>query len=81
MLNHSLKPVIEHLVGRQGQPRGAQVHADPSQTSLKGWQWRQGCLTGDPCLPEAFQGSAAFFLPFCVISQLRHLGLSSRAAA
>jgi len=41
--------VIEHLVGRQGQPRGAQVHAmelsdrkpgsTPFQTSFKGWQW------------------------------------------
>ena len=25
--NSWLEPVIEHLVGRQGQPRGAQVHA------------------------------------------------------
>ena len=49
-----LEPVIEHLVGRQSQPRGAQVHAmqcnapewlegvqpgsTPSQTSFKGWQ-------------------------------------------
>jgi len=45
--------VIEHLVGRQGQPKGAQVHAvymsdqkgwsqDPplSQNSFKGWQWK-----------------------------------------
>ena len=63
-----LEAVIEHLVGRQGQRRGAQVHANSSQTSWKGWQWRRGCLTGDPCLPEAFQGSAAFFLSFCVHS-------------
>ena len=43
-----LEPVIEHLVGGQGQPRGAQVHAvlpqepgsTPSQTLFKGWQWR-----------------------------------------
>ena len=63
-----LEAVIEHLVGRQGQPLGAQVHANTSHTSLKGWQWRQGCLSGDPCLPEAFQGSAAFFLSFCVHS-------------
>ena len=43
-----LETVIEHLVGRQGQPRGAQVHAmllsdevlepgsTPSQPSFKG---------------------------------------------
>ena len=56
--------LIEHLVGRQIQPRGAQVHAmylrgvepgsTPSQTSFKGWQWRCGYLGGDPCLPEVF---------------------------
>jgi len=59
--------VIGHPVGRQGQPGGAQAHAmdlsdqkgvEPgstlSQTSFKGWQWKQGCLTGDPCIPEAF---------------------------
>jgi len=47
------EPVIEHLVGRQGQPKGAQVHAvylsdqkgwsqapPLSQTSFKGWQWK-----------------------------------------
>ena len=43
--------VIEHLVGRQSQPRGAQVQPErlepgptPSQTSFKGWQWRWGYL-------------------------------------
>jgi len=54
-----LEPVIEHLVGRQDQPRGAQVHVmqcnarvmegvEPgstlSQTSFKDWQWRGGVL-------------------------------------
>ena len=46
------EPVIEHLVGRRGQPRGAQLHAvclndqkgwsqdPPHQASFKGWQWR-----------------------------------------
>ena len=51
--------LIEHLMGRQGQLRGAQVHAmepgsTPSQTSFKGWQWRQGYLGGDLCISEAF---------------------------
>jgi len=44
--------VIEHLEGRQGQPRGAQVHAvypsdgragartHPFQSSFKCWWWR-----------------------------------------
>jgi len=26
----------------------------PSQTSFKGWQWRQGDFVGAPCMPEAF---------------------------
>ena len=47
-----LEAVMKHLVGRQGQPNGAQVHPmhlgdrkgwsqDPplSQPSFKGWQW------------------------------------------
>jgi len=39
-----LEPVIEHLVGRQGQPRGAQVHA----MYLSDWKgWSQ-----DPLLPR-----------------------------
>jgi len=56
--------VTEHLVGRQDQPRGAQVHAVqvegveprsiPFQISFKGWQWRQRYLTGHFCIPEAF---------------------------
>jgi len=59
--------VIEHLVGRQGQPRGAQVYAmqlsgqkgwsqdpPPPRPSFKGWQGRQRYLVGDPCLPEVF---------------------------
>jgi len=61
------EPVIEQLVGRQGQPMGAQVHAVylsdrkgwsqdplPSQTSFKGWHWRQKDLAGNPCMLEAF---------------------------
>ena len=39
-----LEPVIEHLVGRQGQPRGAQVHAvQPNDQK----EWSQ-----DPPLPK-----------------------------
>jgi len=62
-----LERVIEHLLGWWEHPRGAQVHAvllrdwkgwsqdpPPSQTSFKGWQWRQGYLVEDPCLPEFF---------------------------
>jgi len=56
-----LEPVIEHLAGRQGQLMGAQVHAvhlsdlkGCSHVSCEGWQWRQGYLAGDPCIPEAF---------------------------
>ena len=39
-----LKAVIEHLVGRQGQARGAQVHA----TDLNDWK----CWSQDPSLPR-----------------------------
>jgi len=30
------EPVIEHLMGRQGQPRGAQVHVMPMMTGRGG---------------------------------------------
>ena len=50
MLNHSLKPVIEHLVGRQSQPRGTQVHANALHcmhlSDQKGW-------SQDPPLPRS----------------------------
>ena len=39
-----LEAVIEHLVGRQGQPRGAQLHAMP----LSDWKGR----SQDPPLPR-----------------------------
>jgi len=39
-----LEPVIEHLVGRQGQPRGVQVHAT-HLSDQKGW-------SQDPPLPR-----------------------------
>jgi len=60
--------VIEHLVGRQGQPRGAQVHAMPL-SDQKGWSQdpplprphlRVGSggkgVIGDLCLLGAFYG-------------------------
>jgi len=59
--------VIEHLVGRQGQPNGAQVHAmylsdwegwrlDPSlpRPHLRFGSGDEGISSGDPCVPEAF---------------------------
>ena len=61
------EPVIEHLVGRQGQPRGAQVYAMCLSDS-KGWSQDpplprphlrvgsggKGCFAGGPCVPEVF---------------------------
>jgi len=41
-----LEPKIEHLVGRQGQPRGAQVHA-VHLSDRKGW-------SQDPSLPRPY---------------------------
>ena len=78
MLIHSLK-LIEHLVGRQGQRRGAQLHAMPP-SDWKGWSL-------DPPLPRPHlragsrgeevlleipaylwpaNGKQIFFLCFCV---------------
>jgi len=60
--------VIEHLIGRQGQPREAQVQA-MHLSDWQGWshdppsprphirvgQGKEGrSLSGDPCVPEAF---------------------------
>lgn len=64
---YQLAPLMEQLVGRQAQPRGAQVHAmypsdeevepgsSPCQTSFKGWQQSGGDLAGDPSVAETFQ--------------------------
>ena len=73
------EPVIEHLVGRQAKTRGDQLHAmhlsdckgvepgsTPSQTSFKGWQWRQGNPAGGSCLPDPSKGKQFFFLCFCI---------------
>ena len=38
-----------------------------SQTLFKGWQWRQGYLFGDPCVPEVWRWVASF-LYFCAHS-------------
>jgi len=62
-----LEAVMERLVGRQGQPREAQMRAmygvmegvepgsTPFQPAFKGWQWKKGHLAGDSCMPVAFQ--------------------------
>jgi len=71
------EPVIEHLVGRQGQPRGAQVQAmhlcdlcegvepgsTPPQTSFKGRQWQSLPNGGlsKVCAFSAFVSVAAAF--------------------
>lgn len=59
---------MEYLVGRQGQPTGAQVLAmymsdgraavkiHPFQHLAKGGQWRKRYFAGDSCLSEAFLG-------------------------
>ena len=73
------EPVIEHLVGRQGQPRGAQVHAMHWVTGRGGARIHlfpelfkglakemRTSFVGDPCIPEAFQRQAALFLCFCI---------------
>jgi len=43
MPKSGLELVIEHLVGRQGQPRGAQVHA-MLLSDEKGWSQDQALL-------------------------------------
>jgi len=79
-----LEPVIEHLVGRQGQPRGAQVHAvhlsdrkgwsqDPPLSRLHCWQWRQGHLAGRSLPIWGLPGVSKFFYLF-LRSQLLHFG-------
>mgnify|MGYP001858796106 CR=1 FL=1 len=35
--------------------RAGEPESTPSQTSFKGWQWRQSYLAGCPYLPKAFQ--------------------------
>ena len=74
-----LEPVIEHLVGRQGQPRAAQLHAmhlsdqrgwsqdpPPPRPHLRVGSGGEG-ISGDLCMPEAFQKKkAASFSYFCI---------------
>lgn len=69
--------MIEHLVGRQGQPRGARckqftwmtargiagIHPIPDLIWGLAVEMRES-LTGDPCLPEAFWRYVEFFLCF-----------------
>ena len=70
-----LELVIEHLVGRQGQPRGPQVHA-VYLNDKKGW-------SQEPPLPRPhlrFLMKERFFSLF-LCPWLLHLGISSFAAA
>ena len=85
--------MTEHLVGRQDQLRGAQVHA-MHLSDQKGWSQDpplprphvrvgsggEGISSGDPYLPGAFQRYVAFF-PSFLCPWLPHLGLSLFAEA
>jgi len=51
-----------------------------SQPSFKDWQWRQGDLIGDPCMPEALHRHAVL-LPLFLHPWLLYLALFSFAAA
>lgn len=79
------EPVIEQLVGRQGEPRVAQVHA----MLLKDWKgWIQDSplprpysrvdsggkgISGDPCLPfQGFLRVSRFFFSLFLCPQLLH---------
>ena len=91
-----LEAVIEHLVGRQGQPRGAQVHAmylgdckgrsqDPPfpRPHLSVGSGGEDVSSGAPCIPEDFMGLlkvSSFFLLFLCLLLL-YLSRSSTATA
>jgi len=88
-----LEAVIEHLVGRQGQPRGAQVYAmqlsaqkrwsqDPPLPSphLKVGSGGEGISLGIPACVRPSKGKQIFH-PSFLYPWLLHLGLSSFAAA
>ena len=87
---------IEHLVGRQDQPRGAQAQA-MHLSDRKGWRQDpplprphlrvgsggKGISSGDPSLPEDLTGLlrvSSFFLLFLCLL-LSHLSRSLLAAA
>lgn len=87
------EPVIEQLVGRQGEPRVAQVHA----MLLKDWKgWIQDSplprphsrvdsggkgISGDPCLPfQGFLRVSRFFF-FVSVPTAAALSVSSLAAS
>ena len=71
-----LDAVMEHLVGRQGQPRGAQVYAmclsDGSQdpplprSHLRVGSGGEGVLLEIPAYLRPSEGKQLFFLCFCV---------------
>jgi len=91
-----LEPVIEHLVGRQGQPKGAQVqvmylsdHKEWSQDSplSRSHLWvgsgGKGIFSGDPCLFEeliSFPKVSSFFILFLCLL-LSHVSGSSLTVA
>jgi len=87
-----LEMVIEHLVGRQGQPRGAQVHA-MQPNDQKGWSQnpplpqphlRAGSGGGGLLLAvSVYLGSlkVSSFFPLCLCLQLLHLSKFSLAEA
>ena len=72
-----LEAVIEHLVGRQGQPKGAQVHAvhmieykgcpPLPRPHLRVGSGDERILYGDPCLPKGLTGLSkiSISLYFC----------------
>jgi len=71
-----VKPVTEHLVGREGRPSEWTEGTEGSTLSptwFKGCQWRQVYLSGDPCIPEAFWGytsSFPIFVPTVAFEQI-----------
>jgi len=74
-----LEPVMEHLVGREGQPREAQVHA-MNLSDQKGWSQDlplpsphlrlgsggEGISLEIPTCLRALKGKQIFFLHFCI---------------
>ena len=75
------EPVIEHLVGRQGQPREAQVHAvqlsdekgwvqdsPPPRPHLRVGSGGEGSFLEIPVYLRPSKGKQLFFLCFCVHS-------------
>jgi len=87
MLNPCLESMIEHLVGRQGRPRGAQVQA-MQLSGQKGWSQDpprprphlragsggKGVLLESPAYLRPFKGKQLFF-PFVSVSTAAALSI------